>query len=535
MPSARTPILISLIVIVGLVAALVWETGRAPQTANPSPNSTGRGEDPHSATAPTSGTLAKNSQDDQDAIFIYCAAGLKPPVEMAAKQYEQECGKRVLIQYGGSGTLLSNMRISKQGDLFLAADDTYINTARAQNLLDEAIPVANQHPVIAVAKGNPKKIGSVRDLLREDVKVTLANPDAASIGRQTQMMLEKVNLWTPVHDAATQRGVFKPTVNEVANDLKLKTADAGIVWDTTVLQYPELESIPIAEAASFASPITAGVLRSSTHPQGALHFARYLSARDKGLALFKKMGYTPAEGDAWEDQPQILYYSGAVNRVAIQETLKAFSEREGVHITTVFNGCGILLGQMKLGERPDVYHTCDASFMRGVEPFFEKPVPVSNMAIVILTTKGNPHHLRTLADLGQPGLKIALANEQQSSLGALTAEMLRRAGCYDQVQKNVQGTSPTGDLLVNQIRTGSLDAVVVYKSNTIVAAKFLDVIPLDLPGATATQTFAIGTGSRHKQLLARLFAALQRAESVKKYQESGFTWLLPSSQTAQAR
>lgn len=493
MSNAKIPILISLAVIAGLVAALLWEGGRAPQ---------------------------------QQSLFVYCAAGLKAPLEAVARQYEDEYHTRIEIQYGGSGTLLGNLRAAGRGDLFLAADSSYLDLAREQKLVAETIAIANQHPVLAVAKGNPKGVRGVEDLARADVKVVLGNPGSAAIGKVAQAILERRGVWKAAEAATTARGVFKPTVGDVANDLKLGSADVGIVWDATVAQYPELQSLPLPGGEGYNLPVAAGVLRSSASPRAALHFARYLGASEKGLAVFKKMGYAPVDGDAWEDEPQILYYSGSVNRVAIQETLRAFEAREGARITTVYNGCGVLLGQMKLGARPDIYLTCDACFMRGVEDMFGAAVPVSTMRIVILARRGNPRQLKTLADLAQPGLKIALGNEEQSTLGFLTAAMLRQAGVYDAVQKNVVGTSPTGDLLVNQMRAGALDATVVYQSNTLVAAKTLDVIPLELPGATATQTFAIGKGSRHKRLCGRLFEMLGGAESRKHYEECGFKVLL---------
>ncbi|MBM3891286.1 MAG: hypothetical protein FJ388_19410, partial [Verrucomicrobia bacterium] len=42
-------------------------------------------------------------------VFVYCAAGMKPVVDRVAKDYEKELGGRIEIQYGGSGTLLSNI------------------------------------------------------------------------------------------------------------------------------------------------------------------------------------------------------------------------------------------------------------------------------------------------------------------------------------------------------------------------------------------------------------------------------------------
>ena len=49
--------------------------------------------------------------------------------------------------------------------LYLAADESYIRLARQQGLLAEAIPLARMRPVVAVAKGNPKNVRTLDDLL----------------------------------------------------------------------------------------------------------------------------------------------------------------------------------------------------------------------------------------------------------------------------------------------------------------------------------------------------------------------------------
>src|SRR5262245_46193938 len=74
-------------------------------------------------------------------LVVYCAAGLKMPVEAVAKQYEQEYGVPVQLQYGGSQTLLANLGVSRQGDLYLPADDNYLQMARGKDLLAESIPL----------------------------------------------------------------------------------------------------------------------------------------------------------------------------------------------------------------------------------------------------------------------------------------------------------------------------------------------------------------------------------------------------------
>ncbi len=469
---------------------------------------------------------ARRSSGVRRPLVLYCAAGLKPPVAEIVKAYQDELGMAVQTQYGGSGTLLSNLRVAQTGDLYLAADASYIQLAREQGLIAETIPLATQRPVIVSAKGNPKQIQSARDLLRSGIRVALGNPDAASIGKQTQTAMTRAGLWKDLEHAVQTRGVFKPTVNDIANDVKIGTVDAGVVWDSTARQYPELEIVaPLTDDPDFVMEVSIAVLRSSRQPAEALRLARYLSAPEKGQQAFQRHHYTVVEGDVWAKEPEILLFSGGVNRPAIEDTLQAFEQREGCKVTRVYNGCGILVAQMKAGARPDAYVACDVSFMRQVQNLFFEAVNLSEMDILIAMPKGNPHDITSLQDLTKEGLKLGVGNPQQGALGALTERMLDKAGLLPGIMANVRSQTPTADLLVNQLRAGGLDAVLVYESNISQVREHVDTVRLDLPGATAIQPFAIAQGSQHQQLAQRLLNALTSAESQEKYKKAGFRWL----------
>jgi ABC-type molybdate transport system substrate-binding protein len=162
--------------------------------------------------------------------------------------------------------------------------------------------------------------------------------------------------------------------------------------------------------------------------------------------------------------------------------------------------------------------------MTTVSDFFTPAVNLAQTRMVILTQKGNPKNFRGLADLTKPGLALGVANEQQSALGSLTARLLRSQGLLEKVMANVKVQTPTADLLVNQIRTGSLDAVVVYTANTSQVRDLLDVVELPEPEALAIQPYAIGRNSDHAQLMDRLLATLRSAESRQRFEATGFRW-----------
>jgi len=208
--------------------------------------------------------------------------------------------------------------------------------------------------------------------------------------------------------------------------------------------------------------------------------------------------------------------------------IKAFQQREGVRITTVYNGCGILVAQMKAGQRPDAYFSCDVSFMDQVEDLFLDSIDVSKNDMIILVGKGNPKEIQNLKDLTKPGLKVGLAHPVQSALGALTKRMLRNAGLYEALiaSKNVAVESATGDFLVNQIRVGSLDAVIVYRSNAAYVKDHLDIVDIELPDAFAIQPYAVARNTDHKRLMERFFDSIKTQQSKERFESIGFRWRL---------
>lgn len=474
----------------------------------------------HSGAGPEAGSAVARGKVKPPLVF-FCAAGIKPPVEAVAREYEKTYGVPVQIQYGGSGTLLSNLRVAKAGDLYLAADESYMKSAREFGLLAETIPLARQRPVIAVARGNLKNIRTLDDLQRAGARVAMANPDAAAIGRTIRALLLKSGQWAGFEKHVT---VFKPTVNDVANDVKIGSVDAGIVWDATARQYPELElvTVPLFDAA--AETITVGVLKSSAQPTAALRFARFLGARDRGLKQFEQFHYLPVDGDEWAETPELTLFSGAMLRPGIEKTLREFEQREGCRITTVYNGCGILVAQMRTGQRPDGYFSCDTSFMRSVADLYLDPVNVVDNNLMIIVQKGNPHGIRTVADLLKPGLRVGLPHHEKSAMGNIAWKMLVEMKVYDALGANLKVESPTGDFLINQIRTGSLDAILACHSNFVTVREHLDAVPIEHPLARMTQPYAVGRNTRYRHMMARLQDALTATTSRERFESVGFGW-----------
>ena len=228
----------------------------------------------------------------EPALAVSCAASLRLPLEQIAARYRAERGVAVHLQFGGSQTLLSQIEAAPGADLYLPADQSYAALAQRKKLAGAATPLAEMRAVILVAAGNPKEIHSWRDLLRDDVRVALGNPDQAAIGAAVRAALAAEGNWMSLEQAIRARGVLKPTVSDAAMDAALGAADAAIVWDVVARQYPQLETVRDAWLAErVRGRIVVSVLTQAARPAAAKQFVEYLASPTGGQPVFQEYGF----------------------------------------------------------------------------------------------------------------------------------------------------------------------------------------------------------------------------------------------------
>jgi molybdate transport system substrate-binding protein len=470
-------------------------------------------------------------------IRMYCAAGMRDAVDRIVHEYEDEYGVNFIIDYDGSGSLLNRIEVNKfdNADLYLAADQFYTDLAVERGLAAETLPVARISLVIAVQKGNPKGIESLEDLLRDDMVVSLPNPDQAAVGRTTRKRLDEAGLWEQIEEHVTRSGVFKPTVNDVATDVTIGTADAAILWDfmASMPKYRNsIDAVPVPELAGDPNLVSVAVLNSTRQPTAALRFARYLTARDRGLPIFEEEGFQPVEGDVWAESPNITFFCGAVNRRAVETVVEEFSRREGVSVNTIYDGCGILTGRMKgiEGQRtdlgfPDIYMACDTYYLENVADWFQEAAHVSSTEIVIAVPKGS-EKVKELADLVKPGIRVAVGEPDQCTIGALTRRLMVNEGLYEQLKAKQQESGEvvveksSSALLVPDVVTGHVDAAVAYITDIKANRDRVDVVQIDSPLNQARQPLSISRSSDHKHLARRLYDRLTRSPD--PFEAAGF-------------
>ena len=463
--------------------------------------------------------------DSSAPLIVYCAEALRVPLTAIAKEYESEYKQKVHLRIGPSQTILTSLILTKDADVFLPADDSFVRDANEKKLLADVFNVATMHGVLIVSQKAGNEIKTWDDFVANGVKIGQANVETTAIGKMIKTQLTEAGLW----DAVEKRNPKSlGNVNEVCNGVRFGSVDVGIVWD--VIAQPHANELKIVrtikELENLQANVQVAVVKSSTQQPQAMRFIRYLRAKDKGAPHLKKQGFSDViEGDLMDERPELVVHAGAMLKPALEPALIEFEKRENVKIVRVYNGCGILVSQMKTGNTPDLYFACDLRFMTMVKDQFPAPINISSNQLYIIVQKGNPHQLTKLADLGKPGLKVGVGHEQQCALGALTHETFLRSGLFADIAKNVKTRSMSGDDLLNKVRVKSLDAVVAYRSNLKMFEDELDGIPITgLDCATPYQPVAVSKNSAHAEKSQRLMEFLKNEASKQRFEKMGFGW-----------
>jgi molybdate transport system substrate-binding protein len=197
-----------------------------------------------------------------DSISIFCGSANKPAMEEIAAEFEQREKIKVHMLFGGSGTLLSQIRLSKKGEIYIPGSPDYIIKGERQKLLieDSDSIVAYLIPAIVTPAGNPANVKSLEDLARPGLRVGIGNPETVCMGLYGIEIFESNNLLRPILNNVV---TFGASCSKTANLASLRQVDAILGWRVfhywnparmdTVLLPPE--KIPRISYISIAIPV----------------------------------------------------------------------------------------------------------------------------------------------------------------------------------------------------------------------------------------------------------------------------------------
>lgn len=241
-----------------------------------------------------------NSRVEGKNITAFVGSASKPPMEEAAALFEKRTGIKVYLTFGGSGTLLSQMKLGKTGDLYIPGSPDYMSKAERNGVVTPNTfkRIAYLVPAICVQKGNPKKIKSLADLTKPGIEFGIGEPSSVCVGLYAIELLDYNGLLVDIKNAGTCK-TYASSCDNTAALIGLKSVDAVIGWDVFAVWNPETTEavmLPPGQVPRIAY-IPAAVTNFALDNVNAEKFIDFLVSPD-GQEIFRKWGYKTSEAEA---------------------------------------------------------------------------------------------------------------------------------------------------------------------------------------------------------------------------------------------
>jgi len=215
------------------------------------------------------------------------------------------------------GWIYDDKEYREQPDVYASVNLGHLKQLNAVGMMDNYMTYMHNELEIMVARGNPKKITSVRDLARADVRTSMPNPVNEGIMQfYIRKVLERHGIWQTisggqecVHCQTTDNNWFTAVHHrETPERILANQSDAGMVWRTEVLAAlrdgAHVEGIALPDQDSMRTEVSyvIGKLKASKHPEASVAFLNFLRSPECQNA-YAKFGFVEANDSELQLKP----------------------------------------------------------------------------------------------------------------------------------------------------------------------------------------------------------------------------------------
>ncbi len=222
-------------------------------------------------------------------LFIYVGSASKPPMQKLVKIYQHRTGTKIDVLYGGSGMLLSQIMLTRKGDIYMPGSSDFMSLAEKKGVIikNSIKRIAYLIPAINVPKNNPKNIKSMADLAKPGVRIAIANPESVCVGL---FAAEIINSLSKKERTKIKNNIVNYTGScaKTATAVALHQVDAVFGWRVFSYWNPALiKTVFINSYIKRIGYIPAGLTIYSKHRTEALKFLNFLTSKTAKYELPK--------------------------------------------------------------------------------------------------------------------------------------------------------------------------------------------------------------------------------------------------------
>lgn len=236
---------------------------------------------------------ASVSEQEPVTITVSAAASLTEAFTDMETRFEKEnSGTDIILNFGGSGNLRTQIEGGAPVDVFASADESQMDTLASKSLIENSTrqDFARNSLVLIVPANNTLNITSLEDLADSRVeKIAIGNPETVPVGKYASTALNEAEMLNQTED----KFVLAEDVKQVLVYVERGEVDAGFVYMTDAKTAgPGVISIVTDVSVSTPVAYPIAVVFSSENKEEAKEFVDFV-AGEKGQEILEEYGFTP--------------------------------------------------------------------------------------------------------------------------------------------------------------------------------------------------------------------------------------------------
>jgi molybdate transport system substrate-binding protein len=224
--------------------------------------------------------------------LVLAASSLQEALEPASDKWTAAGHERPVLSFAGTSALARQIEAGAQGDLFISADETWMDEVQRKGLIEPSsrtILLGNDLVLVApAAMPEAIEIGPGFGLAERlsSGRLAMADPDAVPAGRYGKQALVSLGVW----DSVSGRIATAENVRAALALVSRGEAPLGIVYATDASAEPDVAVVGRFPPESH-DPIVYPIARLKTAPHPDAESFRLFLLSESGKAVFRRFGF----------------------------------------------------------------------------------------------------------------------------------------------------------------------------------------------------------------------------------------------------
>jgi len=228
-------------------------------------------------------------------VTVFAAASLTNALQEIATQYKKKADVEVVSSFASSSTLARQIEQGAPADLFISADQQWMDDAVAKKSMDDATRVTllgNELVLVAPRSDHAKPVTlneqtDWKSLLNGE-RLAVGDPDHVPAGIYAQEALQKLGAWETVSPVLARANNVRAALALVERN----ETPYGIVYGSDAVASDKVQVVGTFPAASH-KPVEYPMAIVKEHNNAAVKaFYDYLKGPE-AAAVFKQYGFSP--------------------------------------------------------------------------------------------------------------------------------------------------------------------------------------------------------------------------------------------------